>query len=86
MKNEKIAKFLKELREEKGLNMSEMGRQLGISQTAWAKMEQGKSLPSFSTLAKLWQRLNVQPHALLKLDQSTIPGKHEEEKQETCLH
>lgn len=68
MKNEKVAKFLKNLRESKGLSMSEMGRILNISQPGWAKMESGKSLPSFETMQKLWTRMGVDPTTILKLE------------------
>lgn len=82
MKNVEVAEFLKKLRYQNEKNMSEMGRILGLSQPAWAKMESGKSLPSFSTLAKLWIYLGVDPKQILGLDESfknTTIGKHEEE-------
>ena len=50
---EKIRNILIELRKEKGLTQTEVGKVVGKSLTAVASWEQGLSLPDLSTLYKL---------------------------------
>lgn len=49
----KFGKTLKELREEKGLSQMELARATGISQSAIAKWEKGKTEPTASSLVTL---------------------------------
>lgn len=51
--NMKFGKTLKELREEKGLSQMELARATGISQSAIAKWEKGKTEPTSSSLITL---------------------------------
>lgn len=66
MKNEKIAEELYKLRIKNGLNKSEMGRKLGISDTSIHKWESGESFPKMEQLAKLWIIFGQDPRELIK--------------------
>ena len=50
---------LKEIREERGVSMSELARQMGTSQQNISRWEKGERVPSGETLIKLADFLNV---------------------------
>lgn len=71
--NEKFAKFILDLRKEKGFTQKQLAEQIGISDKAISKWERGLSLPDISLLIPLAEVLNVSTTELLS-------GKRLEEK------
>ncbi|MFV0519360.1 MAG: helix-turn-helix domain-containing protein [Lachnospirales bacterium] len=71
--NERFAKFILELRKEKGLTQKQLAEQIGISDKAVSKWERGLSLPDIALLIPLAELLNVSTTELLN-------GKRFEEK------
>ena len=53
MNQEKIGKFIQELRKEKGLTQDELAEKLGITKNAVSKWERGISLMDLSLLKPL---------------------------------
>ena len=51
--NNKIGKFIAELRKEKGMTQKELGEKLYISDKAVSKWERGLSIPDLAILEKL---------------------------------
>lgn len=66
----KINIKIKKIRNNNGLNQSAFGRMLGISQTAVAKLEDGRSTPNIRTMLKLWKLFNYDPRDQLEDFQS----------------
>ena len=65
MDQEKIGKFIAELRKEKGLTQSQLAEQFGISNKAVSKWENGKSLPDASIMIDLCNLLGITVNELL---------------------
>ena len=65
MNQEKIGKFIKELREEKRITQDELGEILNISGKSVSKWERGLSLPDISNLQILAHTLNISVSELL---------------------
>ncbi len=63
--NEKFAKFILELRKEKGFTQKQLAEQIGISDKAVSKWERGLSLPDIALLIPLAEVLNVSTTELL---------------------
>ena len=59
MDMEKIGKFLKELRTEKGLSQNKMGEQIHVTRQAISNWENGKAIPDSDILIKLSEIFNV---------------------------
>lgn len=65
MDQEKIGKFIKELREEKRITQDELGEILNISGKSVSKWERGLSLPDISNLQLLADTLDISVSELL---------------------
>lgn len=70
--NEVITKRIKNLRLKKGYSQDYMAKQLCISQSAYAKLETGKTYTWATHLEKLCEALEVQPEDLVKQEQVII--------------
>ncbi|MCM1052680.1 MAG: helix-turn-helix domain-containing protein [Ruminococcus sp.] len=65
MNPEKIGRFIKELREEKGLTQEGLGELIPIGREAISKWERGKTYPDYQTLLRLSEIFNVTTNELL---------------------
>ena len=65
MNQEKIGKFIAELRKTKGLTQSQLAEHFGISNKAVSKWETGKSLPDASIMIDLCNLLGITVNELL---------------------
>lgn len=65
MDQEKIGRFIAELRKEKGLTQAQIAEQFGISNKAVSKWENGKSLPDASIMIDLCNLLGINVNELL---------------------
>ena len=68
MNQEKIGKFIQELRKEKGLTQEELAEKLGITKNAVSKWERGISLMDLSLLKPLSEILEVSITEILSGD------------------
>ena len=66
MNQEKIGKFISELRKEKGMTQANLAVQLGITDRAISKWETGKSMPDSSIMLDLCNLLSINVNELLK--------------------
>ena len=66
MNQEKIGRFISELRKEKGMTQANMAEQLGITDRAISKWETGKSMPDSSIMLELCDLLSINVNELLK--------------------
>ena len=66
MNQEKIGKFIAELRKEKNLTQEELANKLGITKNAVSKWERGLSLMDMSLLQPLCEILEVYKLNLMK--------------------
>jgi transcriptional regulator with XRE-family HTH domain len=64
---DQFRKALRRAREEAGLSMNALGRDLGVSQSAVWQWEDGKAAPRPEMLAKLEQRLDVTAGSFARL-------------------
>jgi len=65
MDQEKIGKFIAELRKEKGLTQAQLAEHFDISNKAVSKWENGKSLPDASIMIDLCNLLDITVNELL---------------------
>lgn len=65
MNQEKVGKFIAELRKVKGLTQTQLGEKLGVTDKTISKWEQGRSIPNVSYLQKLGKVLEVSATELL---------------------
>ena len=65
MNIDKIGKFIKELREEKGLTQDELAKKIPISRQAISKWERGLAIPDAQTLLKLSEFFSVSVNEIL---------------------
>ena len=65
MNQEKIGRFICELRKEKGLTQAQLAEKFGISNRAVSKWENGKSLPDASIMINLCNFLGITVNELL---------------------
>ena len=61
----KISKRIKSIREKSGLSTNKFAELLNISQPAFSRLENGKSLPRAETLIALYEKFRVDPLWLL---------------------
>ncbi|MEK9181464.1 MAG: helix-turn-helix transcriptional regulator [Patescibacteria group bacterium] len=68
MQNEstKLGLNLKRIRTKKAISQGDIARELGVSRGFVSTIENGKTNPTLSTIAKLAKALNVSTNALLK--------------------
>lgn len=70
--NDLITKRIKNLRQKKGFTQEDMAEKLCISQSAYAKLETGKTYTWATHLEKLCEVLDVKPEDLVRQDQVVI--------------
>lgn len=81
MNQEKIGKFIQELRKEKGLTQEELAEKLGITKNAVSKWERGISLMDLSLLKPLSEILDVSITEILsgdRIDDKSLKNVSEE--------
>ena len=59
MNQEKIGKFISEIRKEKGITQQELANKLGVTDKAVSKWERGRSMMDISLLKPLSECLGV---------------------------
>jgi transcriptional regulator with XRE-family HTH domain len=69
VKPEAIGKKIRELREAKGLTLSEAGRKAGLSAAHLSEVERGLTAASLKTLEKIAEVLDISPAVLLGKDE-----------------
>ncbi len=65
MDNEKIGKFILELRKQKGMTQKELAEKVGVSDKTISKWECGNSIPDITYLEALCNSLNISVNELL---------------------
>ena len=65
MNQEKIGKFIAELRKEKNLTQQELADKLGVTDRAVSHWENGRRLPDYSLLKDISKELNIAINELL---------------------
>ncbi|WP_204651521.1 helix-turn-helix domain-containing protein, partial [Gemmiger formicilis] len=81
MDQQKIARFLKQLRQESGLTQEQLAEQLGVNPRTVSRWETARTMPDFALLVELGRRYGVTADELLdgeRRAQST-------EKEETAM-
>ena len=81
MNQEKIGRFIAELRKEKKMTQIDLANKLGITDRAISKWENGRGMPDLSLLAPLCEILDVSINELLsgaRLDKKDYQEKFEE--------
>ncbi len=68
-----VGQLLRQLREERGISIRELGRISGLSANALSMIERGLSSPSVSTLYRLTDALNIPITALFRQDPAQDP-------------
>lgn len=66
MNQEKIGKFISELRKDKNMTQLELSNKLGISDRTISKWENGRGMPDISLFDPLCKELNISINELLK--------------------
>lgn len=61
----RLGSRLRVLRASAGWTQDQLSERIGLTAEAYARIERGRSLPSFPTLLRLCDRLNVGPDTLL---------------------
>jgi len=81
MNQEKIGKFILELRKQKGMTQKELAEKVGVSDKTISKWECGNSIPDISYLESLCDSLDISVNELLsgeRLSQESYSEKAEE--------
>lgn len=65
MNQEKIGKFLKELRKEKGITQAQLAETLGVASRSVSRWENGVNMPDFSLLIEIAKYYNIEIGELL---------------------
>ena len=81
MNQDKIGKFIAELRKEKGMTQCDLANKLGITDRAVSKWENGRGMPDLSLLVPLCEILGISINELLsgaRLDKNDYMNKLEE--------
>jgi len=71
MDNEKIGKFILELRKQKGMTQKELAEKVGVSDKTISKWECGNSIPDITYLEALCNSLNISVNELLSGERLT---------------
>ena len=74
----KVGNLITKLREEKGLNQSELGTKLGVTNKAVSRWENGRGYPDTSILLKLSEVLEITVDELLRGELSVSKLKHKD--------
>ncbi len=80
MDQEKIGRFLKQLRQEKGLTQEQLAEQLGINPRTVSRWETARTMPDFALLVELGRRYGVTVDELLDGGRCAQSTEMEEEK------
>ena len=81
MNQEKIGKFIANLRKEKNMTQQELAKKLGVTDRAISKWENGRGLPDYSLLQDLCDTLSISINELFsgeKLSKEDYKTKAEE--------
>ena len=81
MNQEKIGKFILELRKEKNMTQQELADKIGVTDRAISKWENGRGLPDLSLMKPLCEELGISINELIsgeKLDKKEYQDKFEE--------
>lgn len=81
MNQEKIGKFILEIRKQKGMTQKELAEKIGVSDKTISKWECGNSIPDISYLESLCNSLNISVNELLsgeRLSEESYSEKAEE--------
>ena len=81
MNQEKIGKFIANLRKEKNMTQQELAKKLGVTDRAISKWENGRGLPDYSLLQNLCDTLSISINELFsgeKLSKGDYKTKAEE--------
>lgn len=73
MNQEKVGKFIVELRKEKGLTQEDIARHLGLTSQAVSKWERGLNAPNISVIEELAKFLEVDVTEILRGEKNTSP-------------
>lgn len=65
-KSEALAGILTQVRQERGLSMTELGKRTGLSQQAISYIERGKRTPTIETLYRIAEALEVKLAPLIQ--------------------
>ena len=65
MNQEKIGKFISELRKEKNLTQEQLAEKMGVTDKSISRWENGKTMPDLSMITVLAEELNVEVSELL---------------------
>ena len=65
MNQEKIGKFISELRKEKNLTQEQLAEKMGVTDKSISRWENGKTMPDLSMITILAEELNVEVSELL---------------------
>ena len=60
MNQERIGKFISELRKEKSMTQDQLAEKLGVTDKSISRWENGKTMPDLSMLTILSRELNVE--------------------------
>lgn len=80
MDQEKIGRFLKQLRQEKGLTQEQLAEQLGINPRTVSRWETARTMPDFALLVELGRRYGVTVDELLDGERCAQSTEKEEER------
>ena len=81
MNQEKIGKFISELRKEKNLTQDQLAEKLGVTSKSISRWENGKTMPDVSLFEPLCKELNITINEFLsgeKIDKKDYQDKFEE--------
>ena len=81
MNQEKIGKFILELRKEKSMTQQELADKIGVTDRAISKWENGRGLPDLSLMKPLCDELGISINELIsgeKIDKKEYQDKFEE--------
>ena len=81
MEQEKIGKFILQLRKEKGMTQKELAEKLGVTDRAISKWENGRGMPELSLMKALCDELGISVNELLsgeKIESEKYQEKFEE--------
>jgi len=67
-----IGQKIKKLRELKNLTQTHLADQLGVSQSAYSKIELGESEVTFSKLEKISEALGMKPEEVIAFNESMV--------------
>ena len=81
MNQEKIGKFISELRKEKNMTQEQLAEKLGISNKSVSRWENGKTMPDYSLLSDICNEFDITINELLsgeKIEKENYISKAEE--------